>query len=885
MPANHSQLRALLEQALDLGTEAEREALLAQCADLALADEVRALLGLQVRARVLDRGAAQLAQLAEIGLPARIGPYRIVGLLGRGGMGAVYHGVRDDGSFALDVAIKVVRDLYSPEQIVRFERERTLLARLEHPAIARVLDGGRTESGLPWMAIDRVQGLPLDQYAAARGLSLRERVELLQGVIDAVQYAHQNLIVHRDLKPANVLVQADGRPKLLDFGVAKLIGEEEHTQTAGRAPMTFAYAAPEQIRGEPITTAADVYALGVILFELLTGERPHKPRGESPLSLLQVITDTDVTAPSEFLRRHAGDTAPAQAIARELAGDLDTIVLKALNRDPARRYPSAHALSDDLARWLANRPILARPDALGYRARKWIRRNRLSSALAACLVLALVVAAGWILRERNRALQQAEIANASKRFLINTFTAANRWQTGRAVTAVELTLRGLEQVAIELKDYPEARAEMYEVLGYTLGRTAPTAQGARARELQVAELRRLEPTGSRRLVEAEFELALAYWFAEMLPQMQRQLALVERRYADTQPAWMRLSLLTMRLDPARFQGDFETALQAVRELTPFADSELPDIPEERRASFRVLRAHMAWVRLDAYRAGARDAQARAAALEQIRASERDLSHNAAVRANYAGFAACPPVRLSPAQRDRVRAWAATQFGEEAGFVAWIDIKRLDYALRDQDLALADTVYQHLARVLHRYPGESLLELRDLDLLGAELALAQGQPGLAEQRWQQALALARESDASLVYPRAEPFESLHTRQALAGLAWLALLNGEAPDALREVLARQASADDGAWRTSAARLATWHGERGEAAAARELLGEILAWQQSRGADPDVRLDGLFADHGLAQYPPQIDPAAQAEFERLFGAHVAAGERHTAGLQRGP
>jgi hypothetical protein len=881
MPATHQQLRDLLEQVLDLATTAEREALLAQCPDPALADEARTMLGLGAGAAALERGAAQLAQLvADPELPARIGPWRIVGLLGRGGMGAVYHGIRDDDGFRMDVAIKVVRDLHSPEQLARFERERALLARLQHPAIARMLDGGCTESGLPWMAIERVQGQTLDVYANAQRLSVRERVTLLTAVIEAVQYAHQNLIVHRDLKPANVMVQADGRPKLLDFGVARLIGEAGHTETAGRAPMTFAYAAPEQVRGEAITTATDVYALGVMLYELLTGARPHRAVDGNPLSLLQAITDTDAAAPSAWLRRHADDTAPASA--RELEGDLDTIVLKALAREPSRRYPSAQALSDDLARWLDNRPIHARPDAFGYRAGKWIRRNRLSSALAACLVVALLVAATWIVRERDRALQQAEIADASKRFLIHTFTAANRWKTGREVTALDLSLRGLERVAIELKDYPEARAEMYEVLGHTLGRASPLAQGARARELQVAELRKLEPASSQRLVEAEYELVLAYWYAEMLPQLQRQLSWFEQEYAGAMPDWIGISLQTMRLDVPRFQGDHGTVLATIERNRDAWRAIAGRIPPERQSSFRVLHTHVDWARQDVYRVAARDREARAAALGMLRHAARDLAGDGHVQAHYTGFAICPPNRVSPARRARARAWAAAHFGEDAGFVAWQDLDQLDYALREQDLDRASALHQRLHDVLGRYPEESLFELRDLDLLGAELALARGDRDAAGERWQRALTRSRDSDAHLVFAHDRPFESHHTREASAGLAWLALLRGESPDALRAVAARQSRHDDGAWRVSASRLAAWHAERGEDAQARALLAEILDWQRARDADPDARLDPLFARYGFVQHPARIDAAGQAEFERLIDTLVAAGEQRTAELK---
>ncbi|MBK8069110.1 MAG: serine/threonine protein kinase [Rhodanobacteraceae bacterium] len=485
MPTSHSELRALVEQALELESAQERETLLAGWPDPALAAEARALLGLAARAAVLDRGAIGLAQRAETPeLPERIGPYRVVGLLGSGGMGAVYHGVRDDGSFRKDVAIKVVRDVYSVEQRQRFERERELLARLEHPGIARVLDGGSTAGGQSWMAIERVVGLPLDEYVRAHGLGLRQRIELLLGVHAAVQFAHQNLIVHRDLKPANVLVDADGRPRLLDFGVAKLLGEVDHTQTAGRAPMTFAYAAPEQVRGEAITTATDVYALGVMLYELLTGDRPHKPRGENPLSLLQAITDTDATAPSIALAKLSRGTGEGIA-ATQLRGDLDTICLKALSRDPQRRYASVQAFADDLRAYLESRPISARRDSGSYRLGKWLRRNpMLASSL---ILLALSVAAGvWFSyryaraanQEAERALAQLRATDALSQVLTGMFADASPYRSSRAGVTVENLLRLASQRAqTELQGEPDLRLNVQSDLALAVHFAVDSEQG------------------------------------------------------------------------------------------------------------------------------------------------------------------------------------------------------------------------------------------------------------------------------------------------------------------------------------------------------------------------------------------------------------------------
>lgn len=568
MSDDHSQLRALIEQALDLSEPGDREALLAGCADPALAAAARELLGLQTRAALLDLGAARLAQLpADVPVPARIGPYRIIGLLGRGGMGDVYHGVRDDGSFEMQVAVKVVRDLHSAEQIARFERERALLARLEHPAIARVLDGGCTESGAPWMAIERVVGQPLDQHVAARSLSIRERLQLLQAVIDAVQYAHQNLIVHRDLKPANILVQADGRPKLLDFGVAKLLGEADHTQTAGRAPMTFAYASPEQIRGDPITTATDVYALGVVLYEVLTGERPHRAKGEDALTLLQAIAETDATAPSECVRRRGSDTRTVSNInPHQLKGDLDTIVLKALNRDPARRYPSAQSLREDLDRYLTNRPIHARPVSWPDRALKWIRRNRLAAAmigLAAAAIVSGTAGAGWM---ALKAAREAESARAAQGFLQSVFISAMPERNGGSMpTALDLADNAFERLDRDLADQPLARADLYRSLAGMYNYAGDSRRVLQSAERSLALLLEYDPQ-SERIPAVRTVYAYGLVYADRVDEAREQMrhACVDAEANAAQQAQCTL----FNYGFARTLGDPDAALRVLLQAQP-----------------------------------------------------------------------------------------------------------------------------------------------------------------------------------------------------------------------------------------------------------------------------------------------------------------------------
>ncbi|MBK8283709.1 MAG: protein kinase [Ahniella sp.] len=649
--------------------------------------------------------------------------------------------------------------------------------------------------------------------------------------------------------------------------------------------MTYAYAAPEQIRGEPITTATDVYALGVILYELLTGDRPHRVSGDNPLSLLQAITETDAMAPSEWLHRRQTSTTTVAFHPRELNGDLDTIVLKALERDPARRYPSAQSLSDDLGRYLANLPIQARPASWRYRSAKWIRRNRLSAALAAGVAAVLLFSGIWVVRERNRAIEQARVAHASKQFLIDTFTAANRWATGREVTAVELTLRGLERVATSLKDYPEARIEMYDVLGHTLGRASPVAQGARARELQVAELRKLRP-GSAQLVKAEFDLMHAYWFAEMLPPLQRQLAILERDYVDAMPPWTRVGMQTMRLDASRMQGDYATGLLAADALFAGMVGSRQRISGCKTSGVQHPAASRRLASYGSLRRGSTTPSSSRGALDLLRSAGRDLADRPAVQAHYTCFVVRHAAALTPDRMRRARDWIGAHFGEQGGFTLWMDLRLLDVALRNQATGEAQALYDRLEMPLQQYGEESLFELRDLYLLGAELALAQGNREVAADRWRRALERSRHSDAHLVFPGATSFESPFTRQALAGLAYLDVLAGQLRSELEAVAKRQFDHGDGAWRRSAGWLASLQMQAGERAQAHDRLVSILDWQGKRSADPDSRLETLFAGFSLKQHPRAgLLEAEQQAFDKLFDDQLTAGEQATAALRQVP
>lgn len=342
----------------------------------------------------------------------RVGPYRVQKLLGRGGMGAVFLAVRDDDQFRKSVALKLLRfDAEDPALVARFRNERQILAALDHPNIAALYDGGTTEKGLPYIVMEYVAGETVTQYCQSRKLSIADRLRIFCKICDAVQYAHQKLIVHRDLKPGNILVTQEGVPKLLDFGIAKillapeLLGDPALRTQTGHFAMTPDYASPEQIRGEAVSTLTDVYSLGAVLYEVLTGERPHRLPSYDPKVLLSEICESDPKMPSTV-----GGAA--------LKGDLDNIVLKAMHRDPARRYRSAEQLAEDLQRHLQNRPVLARPDTIGYRVSRFAARNRWGIAAGAAIAISLAAGTAVALSQASVARQRfQQVRTLAGRFI------------------------------------------------------------------------------------------------------------------------------------------------------------------------------------------------------------------------------------------------------------------------------------------------------------------------------------------------------------------------------------------------------------------------------------------------------------------------------------
>jgi eukaryotic-like serine/threonine-protein kinase len=394
-----------------------------------------------------------------------VGPYRLLRELGRGGMGSVWLAERSDGLLKRQVALKLPHPGLATRAFAeRLARERDILASLEHPRIGRLYDAGVTAEGQPYIALAYVQGHTLIAHCRTQALGVRECIALFHQVLEAVQYAHAHLVIHRDLKPSNVLVDELGQVHLLDFGIAKLLvdGQAEATELtleAGQA-LTPDYASPEQIAGSAVSTASDVYSLGVLLYELLAGVRPYRLQRQASATLEQALQVMDVPRPSAAARG-AGDLPTARA----LRGDLDTIVLKAMQKSPADRYTTADAFSQDLQRYLDGAPVLARPDAVTYRIGKFVRRHRVG--VAAGVLAALALGAGfasttWQARKAN---QQAERAQAVKEFLVGLFRQADPNKSAvQDLTAREMLQRGQDELKTKLKDQPRLRAEISGVL-------------------------------------------------------------------------------------------------------------------------------------------------------------------------------------------------------------------------------------------------------------------------------------------------------------------------------------------------------------------------------------------------------------------------------------
>jgi serine/threonine protein kinase/tetratricopeptide (TPR) repeat protein len=603
-----ARLSVALDALLDEGP-AGRDAALARIAatDPALAADLQRLLEAEAGTGLLEHGIASatpdlLQALADggdadagSGAGDRIGAWRVLRELGRGGMGEVLLAERADGAFAQFAALKrLKRGMDSEELLRRFAQERRILAGLSHPHIARLLDGGIDAAGRPWFAMEYVEGEPITAHAAHHALGVRERLQLMQRVCEAVAYAQGRLVVHRDLKPSNLLVDARGEPHLLDFGIAKLLadtGDATLTGTGVRV-LSPAYAAPEQLLGQAVSTATDVYALGVLLYELLTGHLPHRRHGLAAEVSSDVLAAETTERPSQVLRRADADTLArtfgARArerdrFAREIQGDLDRIVLTALRREPERRYASAAALADDLRLFLDGRPVAARPDTSGYRLRTFLRRHRVGAAASLLVLLSLLAGLGVALwqadvarrhaREADRQAQRAEAqaarAEQVKAFVVSLFERSNAEQSrrGTQMTAVDLVRDAAQRVEQELGAAPESQAELRVAIGASLVALGAIEDGLAQTEAGVAQLRAVGADPPV-LGKALHQLAMHYEIVGRADDAERA---VKEALAQLEPhaATHGVEIISARTTLAKLagiRGDFERMESLYREI-------------------------------------------------------------------------------------------------------------------------------------------------------------------------------------------------------------------------------------------------------------------------------------------------------------------------------
>jgi len=606
-----ARIQDLFSRAIDLPPK-EREAFIARetGSDVALREELRNLLafdsgdstgplthavGAALQRTTHDRRRAMLGRI--------VSNYRLVSILGHGGTGTVYLAERADRQYSAQVAVKIIDSAILHGDLgQRFRAERQILASLNHPNIARLIDAGETAEGQPFLIMEYVHGEPLDRYCDREQLGLRARLELFLQICRAVQYAHQNLIVHRDLKPANILVTPDGTPKLLDFGIAKLL-DPGHAAALALTRMndrllTPEYASPEQILGRPVTTASDVYTLGVVLYELLTGLRPYKVLpSASQLELERTICVSDPERPSAAIKRVATDGSTtttleaiatarrmtADKLARKLTGDLDAIVLRALRKEPQHRYSTVEQFADDIKRYLSREPVQARQGNWTYYSSRFIRRHAFgvsAGSVFAILIVAFAVTmsvqAKRIAAERDRATIESTRAESVSEFMLRIFEASDPFTAqGEQVTARQLLDQAGRNIRGDLSQHPEVRARLLEAIGRAYRRQNEFALSVSF--LQEAEyLRRQlpDPDGSRRtqvLAELAMSLREAGDLGRAHETLQQAITLSERNrgsgsigYARLMTNLGRVELAAGNLDAAK--AYFERSLALHRDL-------------------------------------------------------------------------------------------------------------------------------------------------------------------------------------------------------------------------------------------------------------------------------------------------------------------------------
>lgn len=784
---------------------AQRPAFLEEaCAgDAALREEVEALLEAHEEAEgffdglssafVAPASAALRESPPDEGVSeTQVGVYRIVERIGDGGMSVVYRAERADGLFEQEVAVKVLRaELASGDARRRFLRERQILASLQHAGIARVFDGGVLEEGRPYLVMEYVEGQRLDHYCDDRCLSIAERLLLLLQVCEAVQYAHQNLVVHRDLKPSNVLVTPQGHVKLVDFGIAKLLeertldGEDDRTRD-GRFWLTPGYAAPEQFAGEAITTATDVYQLGLLAYRLFTGRRAFDVRTRSPREAVQIMLENRPVAPSQVLGsgRDAAEAAAeaetaskrrgtsVEALRQSLRGDLDHIVLKALRRTPERRYASAEALADDLRRHQDGLPVAAQADTWRYRAGKFVRRHRFGMTVAMLLVLLCIGYAGSMAWQMRQTAHERDKAEELAAFMIDLFEVSDPGESvGEVVSARDLLNQGVQQAKSAFEEHPATRAMLFTVTGNIYRRLGLYAE---ADSLLVEALnvrRRLYGLSHRDVAESLHALGQLRYdqgrYAEAGPLLHEALRIRRRTLGRKHPAvaatlralgWLHLKM--GHYTPA--DSLFDEALGMRRQLL---GADHPDVAQSLSDRAAVFRSRGSYREAERYYRRALYLYRQAYGETHLRVAA-SLHNLAALWQNQGRYEAAEPYARQALQRyHAILGDSHPDVAASLSNLAYILQKKGDFAVSDSLYREALAMRRQLFGAGHPHVANSLNNL-------AALLQDQGHYAEALPLANRALDIYRD-----VYGEAHE----QTAQALTTLAWLKRNQGDLREA--------------------------------------------------------------------------------------------------------